>query len=99
MLNPLNQANEDFIAAFKQFKRWAALVIILLMCSFVVIVYELMLPGGSGFLAVPVFICSQLAMIPMWCARRKIRQSYQDLKKCVRDRHDEYYKLVTGEDR
>ncbi len=99
MLNPLNQVNENFITAFKQFKLWAALSIALLICSFGVIVYELMLLEGSGFLAIPWFICSQLATIPMLCARRQLRQYHQDLVVSIRDRHDEYYKLVTGEDR
>ena len=99
MRDQLDRINKEFVAAYKQFKFWAALAIVLVICSFAVIVYESTLSTGPGWPAISMIICSNLVTIPVWRARCKMKRSYQDLGQFVKDKHDEYYKTVTGEDR
>lgn len=96
---PLARIEAEFNAAFKRFKFWAVLTIILLSSTFAVIVYDFTLPTRSGWLAVPLFICVQLAMIPIWRIRYRLKRCRRDIAAFMQDRRDEYYKAVTGEDR
>lgn len=87
-----------FNAEKKTEQFWFRMMIAMVVCQFGAMAYDITLPVSQG-LSMPFFFCFILAMISGFFPRKRRQKHLDRMRELVREREDEHYRLVTGENK
>lgn len=92
--NLLEQSSKSLF----RWKCWIIAGMFIVSCQLGAVIYDMTLPGYH-YLDIPFLACFLLTVVGIHIPRREIKVCHKAIEALFRQEQDEYYKLVTGQER